>query len=546
MNSISLGIMSAMNAAGMTAAYGNENQGVFGVDFSEILKQTAFGSGAQVVTGEKNTDDVSQTQDFGWRLSSELTEEEMSAAIDSFFENYLKLGGSKTNDIFGMKMIVTTAEDDNKTYEAFCALFQKKAQESGVKELMALNPYVMVLECKAVSYDENGNVLIAEPVYRDEDGNIIEEEEEEAKEINLIDDYMKALKEHYDKRSEKKDKSTESMNVIAMAFIAAFDPERLETPDSETLPDSAIEDIERVSSSFANGIPEEEKDENRVTVPAPKEDDFYFKLVNSKGLGSESISPVMTTGFSSAMLKINDASSQIDTIASNAEKFTVVEAAEVKPEAEAEAIPKAKSEAKASEKSVPDNAPAEAVNSFNIFNSSEITIPEKTDKLNDFYTGSVERQITEQITAKIFEVSEKDGVSEMTIVLKPENLGEIAVKLTSEKGVVSILLSAQNEAVANTVNERISSLTEGLANKNIEIKDINVISSAEAGSQMGLDFTNQGFNRRQEQQTSETDAISRKGYLRSGIEGIEAEVSDRITDIHENIMNMEAKLWARA
>ena len=176
---------------------------------------------------------------------------------------------------------------------------------------------------------------------------------------------------------------------------------------------------------------------------------------------------------------------------------------------------------------------------FDFFNLQGLTVPDTKDTiaLAKSDIDSIQTQVTEQVSSKIIESAGKDGVSEMTIILKPERLGEVAVKIISDKGAVSIMLSAQHEAVGNAINERLNSLVDGLKGQNIEVKNVFVVNPSEAGSQMGLDFTNDGFNHRESDNEAYNDSDTSTEIIADDEAG---EIS-----VESDYMIREAKLWAQ-
>lgn len=150
---------------------------------------------------------------------------------------------------------------------------------------------------------------------------------------------------------------------------------------------------------------------------------------------------------------------------------------------------------------------------------------------------SVEDQITETITERLFDMADRDGTEELVMVLKPENLGQVAIKLVKENGTVSVMLSAQHAEVGRMMAERAAALSSGLESRNIEVKNVEVVNPSNAAAQMGLDFTNQGFSRRQEYSSE-----SNRGSYR-GIQSV-SEI-DEIEET-EDINIREAKLWTTA
>lgn len=154
----------------------------------------------------------------------------------------------------------------------------------------------------------------------------------------------------------------------------------------------------------------------------------------------------------------------------------------------------------------------------------------------------VSRQVSQQIIEKLSDNSISDAVKELTVVLKPEGLGEVAVKLVTDGNTVSVVLSASNAEIGRAMSENASALTASLAKQNVEISSVNVVNPSEASSYMGLDFTNQGFNRKGD----ESDRGSENGG-RNSLGGID-KVGDisSADDVRALKLLKEAKLWLTA
>lgn len=158
--------------------------------------------------------------------------------------------------------------------------------------------------------------------------------------------------------------------------------------------------------------------------------------------------------------------------------------------------------------------------------------------------AEIESQITDKISEKLFEMKEKDGIEELTMVLKPENLGQVAIKLIKENGAVSVLLSAQYEEVGKLMAERAANLGSSLQSRDVQVKDINVVDPSNAAEQMGLDFTNQGFGFMRNFGGGFSEQDGRGSYRADGVSGIEEADS---ADTTENIeIIREARLWTSA
>ena len=152
----------------------------------------------------------------------------------------------------------------------------------------------------------------------------------------------------------------------------------------------------------------------------------------------------------------------------------------------------------------------------------------------------VNTQLTERIVSEV--VSKPDfDVKELTVVLRPESLGEIAVKIAAdENGVLSIVMAASNSEVGKAITENAAALSEGLAKQNIRVDEVNVVNPSEASSYMGLDFTNQSFNRKNDEGGS-----SESGGRRNSVEAIGSDIDAADAARAEKLLK-EARLWATA
>lgn len=148
----------------------------------------------------------------------------------------------------------------------------------------------------------------------------------------------------------------------------------------------------------------------------------------------------------------------------------------------------------------------------------------------------------QQITQSVSETTQNGAVQELVVVLKPENLGEVAVKVTADtSGAVSIVLAASNEEVGRALAANSAALTESFAKQNVDVQNVNVVAPSEAASYMGLDFSNQSFNRRNDE-TSQSENASTNRI--SGIAKADDEAESGVTAARKLLK--EAKLWLTA
>ena len=147
-----------------------------------------------------------------------------------------------------------------------------------------------------------------------------------------------------------------------------------------------------------------------------------------------------------------------------------------------------------------------------------------------------------QITQSVSETTQNGAVRELVVVLKPENLGEVAVKVTADNsGAVSIVLAASNEEVGKALAANTAALTESFAKQNVDVRNVNVVAPSEAASYMGLDFSNQSFNR---QNGGASQSESTNGGRISGIAKADDEAESGVTAARKLLK--EAKLWLTA
>ncbi|MDE5860539.1 MAG: flagellar hook-length control protein FliK, partial [Oscillospiraceae bacterium] len=141
------------------------------------------------------------------------------------------------------------------------------------------------------------------------------------------------------------------------------------------------------------------------------------------------------------------------------------------------------------------------------------------------------------------EIKDDNGTEELIMVLKPENLGQVAVKLVKENGAISVMLSAQYDEVGKMMTERAASLGSSLSNNNVEVKSVEVVNPSNAAEQMGLAFTNQGFSFAQNFNRGQEYSPERRGGYDDldEIEGVD------VIDATDNIeLIREARLWTTA
>lgn len=164
--------------------------------------------------------------------------------------------------------------------------------------------------------------------------------------------------------------------------------------------------------------------------------------------------------------------------------------------------------------------------------STEETVTEVYKELGEIVNVQIAENVAEEIP--------ESGMKELTVVLKPESFGEVAVKLTAdENGTVSIILAASNPEVGKALSENAAALAESVSMQNVQVSRVNVVPPSEASSYMDLNFTDQGFNRRNG--GGQTFGGSGSRTDDSAVQGITA-----ADEIRAQKLLKEAKLWLTA
>lgn len=169
--------------------------------------------------------------------------------------------------------------------------------------------------------------------------------------------------------------------------------------------------------------------------------------------------------------------------------------------------------------------------------TENVTETEVFKELGEFVNAQLtERIVSEVVSKPVFDVKE------LTVVLRPESLGEVAVKIAAdENGVLSIVMAASNAEVGKAITENAAALSESLARQNIRVEEVNVVNPSEASSYMGLDFTNQSFNRKND----DGNSSGSNGRGRGSVDAIGSDVDSADAARAQKLLK-EAKLWATA
>ena len=97
---------------------------------------------------------------------------------------------------------------------------------------------------------------------------------------------------------------------------------------------------------------------------------------------------------------------------------------------------------------------------------------------------------------------------ELTLMLKPQELGEVAIKLVKNDGEITISIMAQNSATEKLLAEKLPTLVSNLQAINGQVKDVMIVNPNESASsflgQFNLSQSDSGTQYQQRQTTSNT------------------------------------------
>ena len=87
---------------------------------------------------------------------------------------------------------------------------------------------------------------------------------------------------------------------------------------------------------------------------------------------------------------------------------------------------------------------------------------------------SVPQSIMEQVVEKTT-LLQKDGKTELTVQLKPDTLGTLSIRLTTEKGFTTVKIIADSFRTKELIQGQISSLKQQLGDQGIKVKEFEIV-----------------------------------------------------------------------
>lgn len=112
---------------------------------------------------------------------------------------------------------------------------------------------------------------------------------------------------------------------------------------------------------------------------------------------------------------------------------------------------------------------------------SEFSAKLKTEKLETPQRSELAKNVLTQVNEKMKAELKQGNNKEITISLKPDNLGKVDIKLTSVNGVLTAQINTENQHVKDIINKGLEALKQNLADQGISVGKM-VVQSTESPS----------------------------------------------------------------
>lgn len=133
--------------------------------------------------------------------------------------------------------------------------------------------------------------------------------------------------------------------------------------------------------------------------------------------------------------------------------------------------------------------------------SQQVTTSQEVAKATNIEIP-VQKQITDGIINQLNTGITSD-TKELTLMLKPQELGEVAIKLVKSGGEITVSIMAQNPATEKLLSERLPTLVSNLQEINGQVKDVMIVNPNENTSsflgQFNLSYSDSGAQYQQKQ-----------------------------------------------
>ncbi len=166
----------------------------------------------------------------------------------------------------------------------------------------------------------------------------------------------------------------------------------------------------------------------------------------------------------------------------------------------------------------------------NLNNLSQNNDLEVRDMSGDKITSYITSTNTQQDIVKAFKYIKFNGLEQMTIRLKPDELGEMNIKLSKKDGEMIGIITVTNKSVYELVNKNTLDLKQHLESLNINIKEINVNVSDQGSQQFDLskkDFDREKYREENHRQYNRDD----KEELSTEVKSIKEENTEDRLDV---------------
>jgi len=167
---------------------------------------------------------------------------------------------------------------------------------------------------------------------------------------------------------------------------------------------------------------------------------------------------------------------------------------------------------------------------YNLNNLSQNNDLEVRDISGDKITSYITSTNTQQDIVGAFKYIKFNGLEQMTIRLKPDELGEMNIKLSKKDGEMIGIITVTNKSVYELVNKNTLDLKQHLESLNINIKEINVNVSDQGSQQFDLskkDFDREKYREENHRQHNRDD----KEELSTEVKSIKEENTEDRLDV---------------
>lgn len=318
------------------------------------------------------------------------------------------------------------------------------------------------------------------------------------------------------------DENAAAEAVAAMLGVPAEALEDYTFEAAETQDGATTEAVQKIAEAFKAPM---EAVKEAAPEKVPEAEKLYSEFAAEIAAKTEEApETAVQAGF--AAYRVNDAGEQVNAISEKAAETETSEAADTVVYREAKADDTAEDKNDIQNGYIPEAAAMAAQPEMRV---TETEIPE-TETVTAAYEPA-DIQVRETILEEISDMPDRDGVKELVLILRPKELGQVAVKLTKENGVLSVILSAQYNEVGKMLADRAAQLGNALQDGDVKVKSVDVVEPGNAAEQMGLNFTDRGFGFAGNQNRGAADG-GNGSYGADGIDGAE-EATENIEIIKE-------------